>query len=226
MRAYICGPITGKPDLNRPAFYGAAKLLASLGHVPVNPFDVCGEQTDWHACMKADIKALVDCDGILLLPGYKFSKGATLELTIATGLGIHVFELQGDAMVPIGGPHKRKGSDAKSKRVPASFRVTQEMAEWALSEAPGVDVTHQTAMFMDHEFAVARTDWTAAWRNWMRRATPAHAPRQSFRQMEDSARQLQYGALTGGLIGKRQPDNLFDMEEPHGLARATQKRLG
>lgn len=40
MRIYISGPMTGHPDLNRPAFDAAAKRLRENGHFAINPHDL------------------------------------------------------------------------------------------------------------------------------------------------------------------------------------------
>lgn len=45
------------------------------------------------------------------------------------------------------------------------------MRDWARSEFPGVDLQSETAAFRDHEFKDAKTDWSKAWRNWIRRAS-------------------------------------------------------
>lgn len=37
MRVYISGPMTGKPDHNRPAFDAAEKRLTAQGHFVINP---------------------------------------------------------------------------------------------------------------------------------------------------------------------------------------------
>jgi hypothetical protein len=87
-RIYISGPISNMPDLNRPAFARAAKMLQESGYEPVNPFDVCPEPASWEEAMRADIKALMDCDGIALLPGWEKSRGARLEKLNADALGI------------------------------------------------------------------------------------------------------------------------------------------
>lgn len=51
--------------------------------------------------MRADIKVLVDCDGIALLPGWEKSPGATLEHSIARGLGLRV--MQGHHIIGLAG---------------------------------------------------------------------------------------------------------------------------
>lgn len=96
LRVYISGPMTGRPNHNKPAFYAAAALLGEAGHIPVNPAEVCAQlgATEWTDCMRADIKALCDCDAIALLPGWEMSQGAQLELHIAHRLGLAIGPLE------------------------------------------------------------------------------------------------------------------------------------
>ena len=44
----------------------------------------------WTDCLRADIRALMDCDTLALLPGWESSQGAHLELHIAHRVGIKV----------------------------------------------------------------------------------------------------------------------------------------
>lgn len=90
-RVYISGKMTGVPDLNFPLFNAEADRLRSLGYEVVNPVEICEDpNTPWHDCMRADIKALLDCDVIALLDGWEDSQGAHLELHIAHRVGIKV----------------------------------------------------------------------------------------------------------------------------------------
>jgi hypothetical protein len=43
--------------------------------------------------MQVDIKALVECNAIVMLPGWPESRGATLERSIAQGLSMPVMTL-------------------------------------------------------------------------------------------------------------------------------------
>lgn len=91
MKVYIAGPMTGLPDLNFPAFHGMAAWYRGMGYEVVNPAEIVMDQTTgWVECMRADIKELVTCDAIALLPGWEKSKGATLEHHIAKALGMVV----------------------------------------------------------------------------------------------------------------------------------------
>lgn len=90
-KVYISGPMTGLPDLNFPAFHAAASQLRGLGLDPVNPADINPDSgMTWAACMRADIKALCDCDALALLPGWEASRGAHLELHLAHRLEMKV----------------------------------------------------------------------------------------------------------------------------------------
>lgn len=90
-RIYLSGPMTGKPDLNFPAFNAEAARMRALGFVVVNPAEVNPDASmPWDLCMRADIKALCDCDTLALLPGWMESKGAHLELHIAHRIGLKI----------------------------------------------------------------------------------------------------------------------------------------
>lgn len=90
-KTYISGPMTGIPGYNYPAFMAAAADLRAKGRTVVNPAENGLPPTaTWHEHMRADIKELVDCDTIYLLPGWRNSKGARLEVRIAIGLGMKI----------------------------------------------------------------------------------------------------------------------------------------
>ena len=90
LRVYISGPMTGYPNLNRPAFAMAAERVEAAGMIPVNPHDLCEPNWDWHQCMRADVSALCGCDAILMIDGWHCSNGAQLELHIAHRIGLRV----------------------------------------------------------------------------------------------------------------------------------------
>ena len=93
-RLYLSGPMTGLPGLNFAAFNTAALALRAQGFVVVNPAEINPDGAmPWHLCMRADIKALCDCDAIVLLPGWERSQGAALELHVAQRLQLEVLML-------------------------------------------------------------------------------------------------------------------------------------
>ncbi|MBV5298387.1 MAG: DUF4406 domain-containing protein [Rhodoferax sp.] len=90
---YIAGPMSGLPDLNFPAFHAEAARLRADGWEVINPAEINPDKhLTWLECMRTDIAALVFCDAVQLLPGWKNSKGATLEHHIAERLGLVIHE--------------------------------------------------------------------------------------------------------------------------------------
>lgn len=94
MRLYLSGPMTGYPALNFPAFLEAARELRARGHEVINPAEL-GEHDGWtwEQYLRRDIKAMLDCEGIVMLPGWVNSKGASLEYDIANRLGMKAMRL-------------------------------------------------------------------------------------------------------------------------------------
>jgi len=105
---YLAGPMSGYPELNFPAFHREAAYYRSLGHKITNPAEInggaaelvaCEAMTDeqlkahWRKCMRKDIPALLKCEGILMMPGWERSKGASLEHHIARALDMQVVYL-------------------------------------------------------------------------------------------------------------------------------------
>ena len=68
-----------------------------------------------------------------------------------------------------------------AKRCPPSFEPDDELRQWAMRDFPSVDFRAELAKFRDHEFAKARSDWPAAFRNWIRKADELR-PRKAGRE--------------------------------------------
>jgi len=78
------------PELNFPAFATAADRLRNLGHTVINPAEIEQPIKEWSACMKEDIKQLMLADTVAVLPGWKKSRGAQIEVELAMQLGMSV----------------------------------------------------------------------------------------------------------------------------------------
>ena len=92
---YISGPMTGLPDFNYPAFNAAAARLRAAGYNVVNPAEkYLPTSAHWSEHLRADIKAMMDCDSVATLPGWAASKGAKLELSVARPLGFTVLSVE------------------------------------------------------------------------------------------------------------------------------------
>lgn len=94
MRLYVCGPISSpdpaQVERNLAAFHAAADTLRDAGYLACNPAAENGlpRTASWGQHMRADIPLLLRCNGLALLPGWQGSKGARLEVHIATELGM------------------------------------------------------------------------------------------------------------------------------------------
>lgn len=83
--------LAGLPDCNYPAFHMAAATLRELGYRVTNPAENgLPRSASWAQHMRADIKGLLDCDGLAVLPGHEHSAGARIEIELATKLGMTV----------------------------------------------------------------------------------------------------------------------------------------
>lgn len=59
-----------------------------------------------------------------------------------------------------------------SKKCPKAFAVLPGMAQWAMEKCPLLtphDIQTETDKFRDHTFGNPITDWSGAWRNWLRK---------------------------------------------------------
>ncbi len=101
MKVYLAGPMTCYVDHNFPAFNYAAKVLRERGHEVVNPAELVEDPTKpWEYYMRRDIPLLCECEAIALLPGWARSRGAQLEDTIASALGMPTIMVS-DYVAPI-----------------------------------------------------------------------------------------------------------------------------
>jgi hypothetical protein len=92
VRIYISGPMTGYAQLNFPAFTEAAERLRSMGHNVISPHEVIQTIPTWEACMKEDIKQMMQADKVAVLNGWKESKGARIEVWLAEQLGMEIVD--------------------------------------------------------------------------------------------------------------------------------------
>lgn len=85
----------GIPDLNKPSFMLAEKLLAEKGFSVWNP----AKHEDYFNstfknCISADIRAIMDqCRKIAFLPGWRKSLGANIEGFVAFAMNMEAVEI-------------------------------------------------------------------------------------------------------------------------------------
>lgn len=96
---YISGAIAHHDiDERKEAFRRAGERLGEMGYEYVNPFDNgLPDDATWQEHMREDILMMLsDCDCIYMLRGWEKSKGAKLELDVASSCGMEVmFETDG-----------------------------------------------------------------------------------------------------------------------------------
>lgn len=104
MRVYVAGPMAGFPEHNFPLFREVTERLRKKGFHVVSPVEI-GES--WvgsaigyppQAYLIEDIKELLTCDAIAVLPGWHDSCGATCEVVIARTLGFLLLDWHGLSM--------------------------------------------------------------------------------------------------------------------------------
>jgi hypothetical protein len=95
LKYYLSGAITHQPDF-KAYFKKYEEELQYWGIDNIfNPAAVEWPQdVKWETCMKYDLKILVNCDVLVLLPNWKKSKGVKLEIHIAKALGIRVIAIR------------------------------------------------------------------------------------------------------------------------------------
>jgi hypothetical protein len=119
LKFYISGPISGlSEEVYTDNFGRAEAFLLNEGYDCVNPLKVpacfsedCrrpdsnpGGQSkadgsylhDWTCYMKHDIISMMECNAILLIPGWAVSRGARIELRLAEDLEYEVYSLSED----------------------------------------------------------------------------------------------------------------------------------
>jgi hypothetical protein len=91
---YLSGPMRGYPRFNFDAFDAAALDLRGRGWSVRSPADMdrevgfdpdqhTEESLDWNDVVRRDVEAVIQAEGIILLPGWEKSKGATAEIAVA-----------------------------------------------------------------------------------------------------------------------------------------------
>lgn len=112
--AYICGPISHRPDGNRPAFTQAERYLIGQGWATINPLttrpslsanalaeaqelgDQYREGVLYRKVMRSCYGDLLTADEVFVLPGWLQSNGASDEVWFATRIGLPVHEFHPD----------------------------------------------------------------------------------------------------------------------------------
>jgi hypothetical protein len=83
--------MTGYDNFNVTAFINAKGFLQALGFEVWSPSDI--EQTDtrpWESYLREDIMMMMQCDGVCVLDKWWESRGARIEVNLASAIGMPV----------------------------------------------------------------------------------------------------------------------------------------
>jgi hypothetical protein len=89
--AYIAGKITGLPKgqvIDK--FNNMANELTGMGYHVVKPAAIHENPASWDDAVRSDIKKMLECDEVHMLPDWQESRGAQLERDIALRLGMEL----------------------------------------------------------------------------------------------------------------------------------------
>jgi hypothetical protein len=97
---YVAGPMTGLPEFNFPAFKAAAEELRAEGLEVRSPTEISDDAAPdsytsakpYAYYLRLSLRMLLECDAVVLLPGWDGSRGACLEKAIAEHLGMSISE--------------------------------------------------------------------------------------------------------------------------------------
>lgn len=117
MNVFLSGPMSGVEGHNRPAFDAAEVALRAHGHEVWNPCRLIPFSDEVRAggftrreCLATDLSAMLDgwdnvegsgevifTDAVVVLPGWRDSRGSMVEVTMAHEVGIPVMTV-GEAL--------------------------------------------------------------------------------------------------------------------------------
>ena len=90
MILWLSGAVSGKPDRNFAEFRKASYILWDAGFCVLSPLSIVAEGAPWDVAMRQTIAAMLKCNGVARLEGWRESKGARIESRLAKELGMPV----------------------------------------------------------------------------------------------------------------------------------------
>ncbi len=85
---YLAGPVSNRVDGNRAAFKSTAMTLAHMGFVVISPHEIdIDPSTPWDDAMPVCIAAMMRARAVVVMGGWRSSRGARVEARLARSLG-------------------------------------------------------------------------------------------------------------------------------------------
>lgn len=100
---YIAGPMSGYLEFNFPAFRETTARLRALGWDVRSPHEwdeaenggkapTLETAKPWSYYLRRDLGLLLECQSVAVLEGWRESKGASLEVHVASALGMPIYD--------------------------------------------------------------------------------------------------------------------------------------
>lgn len=167
-QVYLAGPMTGIPAFNFPLFFAATEWLRNVkGWQVLSPAEKDLEKIPWDEMQKVpgfdtgdlklycehstftmgnamewDLPAILDSDGIALLPGWEKSTGARWERIVAEALDrdIYLLTTYGDESLP----------NFLINRETRKTQLTDFLRGFGLPETPTAELVRELRRRLDH----------------------------------------------------------------------------
>lgn len=94
MKLYLAGPMSGLPDFNYPVFNRYAQRLRDVGHEVFNPAEAHDGETGLplEKYFETDLPEVCRAEAVAVLPGWRESRGAQIEVDLARHLGKGIYD--------------------------------------------------------------------------------------------------------------------------------------
>ena len=93
---YLSGAVTGMADNNRGEFERTAAMLSRKTGCRVEiPHDTVPADCSWSDAMRLSVRAMMSCDGVAMLPGFRNSRGAMIESELANSIEMPCMTVSG-----------------------------------------------------------------------------------------------------------------------------------
>jgi hypothetical protein len=179
MKIYIAGPMSGIPQFNIPAFDDAAKRLREAGYDAVSPAELDDPETraaalasddghiegslngeTWGDFLARDVKLVADeIDAIALLPGWEGSRGAQLELHVASLCNLPIYRYDNGKLAELNEEERVTSETGGQKgRKPARMDLIPPGPLLELSKVYGFGATK----YDDHNY-IKGYDWSLSY---------------------------------------------------------------
>lgn len=128
MNLYLAGPMRGIADYNYPAFNAMAERLRAVGHTVFNPAEHHHDGWGFAEYMAQDLAEVCKAHAVAVLPFWRESQGARMEVFTARELGKKVYDAE--ALVDGMMVEAQDAPPAASNGLPTDARARKGIPLW------------------------------------------------------------------------------------------------